>query len=81
MAKVSVVKIDYAEFHSRRKERQRLEKRCWGIQGGMTPWSEGEAREGEAASPEDERWKGEVSSPSKMVREWRIKSDRRESAS
>jgi hypothetical protein len=34
------------------------------IQGGMSPWSQGEAREGEAAS-DSERWKGEVSSPSK----------------
>ncbi len=47
----------------------------------MTLWSQGEAREGEAASPEGERWKGEVSSPSKEVREWRVKSDWRESAS
>jgi hypothetical protein len=31
----------------------------------MTPWSQGKAREGEAAIPKGERWKGEVSSPSK----------------
>jgi hypothetical protein len=31
----------------------------------MTLWSQGEAREGEAAIPKGERWKGEVSSPSK----------------
>ncbi len=40
-------------------------KSIGGFQGGMSPWSQGEAREGEAASLEDERWKGEVSSPSK----------------
>ena len=41
-----------------------------GIQGGMPPWSQGAgffpAREGEAASG-SERWKGEVSSPSKLT--------------
>ena len=41
-----------------------------GIQGGMPPWSQGvdpsPAREGEAASG-SERWKGEVSSPSKLT--------------
>jgi hypothetical protein len=29
---------------------QRLEKRCWVFQGGMPHWSQGAAREGEAAS-------------------------------
>jgi len=41
-----------------------------GIQGGMPSWSQGvgscPAREGEAASG-SERWKGEVSSPSKLT--------------
>ena len=41
------------------------DKSIGGSKGGMSPWSQGEAREGEAASPKDERWKGEVSSPSK----------------
>ncbi len=50
---------------------QVCQKRDRRIQGGMSPWSQSEAREGEAASPEGERWKGEVSSPSKEVMEWR----------
>jgi hypothetical protein len=40
-----------------------VSKSMGGIQGGMTPWSQGVAREGEAES-DSERWKGEVSSPS-----------------
>ncbi len=32
------------------ERQQRLEKRCWRFQGGMSPWSQGEAREGEAGS-------------------------------
>ena len=52
------------------EEQQRLEKRCWGFQGGMPLWSQGEAREGEAVNPKGERWKGEsgtVPPPKKVV--------------
>ena len=52
------------------EEQQRLEKRCWGFQGGMPLWSQGEAREGEAVNPKGERWKGEseaVPPPKRVV--------------
>ncbi|MEE8603738.1 MAG: hypothetical protein V3S65_00050, partial [Candidatus Aminicenantaceae bacterium] len=44
--------------------------RCWGFQGGMPLWSQGEAREGEAVNPKGERWKGEseaVPPPKRVV--------------
>jgi hypothetical protein len=48
----------------------RLEERCWGFQGGMPLWSQGEAREGEAVNSKGERWKGEstaVPPPKRVV--------------